>query len=427
MKRRSSAGAVATALALAAALAVVPAAPARADAAGTCTFPAEPIEERPWSLQRLLLDELWRDTRGEGVDVAVIDSGVDTANPQLAEAVDASRGADFTPAEPGPDATPPSRSRGDGTTDTVGHGTKVAGIIAARPADGSGFVGIAPGATIIPIRQNDEYGSGTVSSLARSVDHAVAEGADIINISQDSEQPPAEDSELARAIADAVAQDVLVIASVGNEGADGRERETYPAAYDGVLAVAASDRNNERAPFSQSGDFVDIAAPGVDMVSTVPGGGQCVDHGTSFAAPYVAGVAALLRAKHPDWSAEQVATHLMQTAERAIPGADAELGWGVVDPVRALTDDTAVPGTAPTPDAAVPPGPAPDVPPLTVGETHAERDERLGTYALVTTVLAAATLAGAALVVRDARRRRAAAGGTAPAGRTGGPGGTAAP
>lgn len=375
--------------------------------AAECTFPgADPIEERPWALQRVLLDQLWEGTQGEGVSVAVIDSGVDTAHPQLAGAVEASRGADFTPADPGRDDTPATTSRGNGTTDTVGHGTKVAGIIAARAADGTGFVGLAPRATIIPIRQQDEYGSGTVASLARSVDHAVAQGADIISISQDTEQALTEDSALARAIAAAVDQDIVVIASVGNDGADGRLRPTYPAAYDGVLAVAASDRNNERAPFSQSGDFVDIAAPGVDMVSTVPGGGHCVDNGTSFAAPYVAGVAALLRAEHRDWTAEQIVTQLQQTAERAIRGHDPYLGWGVVDPVRALTEDTAVPGPTPTPDAAPPAAPAPDVPDLVLAETHAERARRLAPYALLATAILTAAVAGTALVHRDRHRRR---------------------
>jgi membrane-anchored mycosin MYCP len=399
--------AVATLLPVATAPAVL-APPAHAQTTGECTFPgADPIEERPWALQRVLLDQLWQDTRGAGVSVAVIDSGVDTAHPQLAGAVDASHGADFTPADPGRDDTPPATSRGNGTTDTVGHGTKVAGIIAARPREGTtGFVGLAPQATIIPIRQQDEHGSGTVASLARSVDHAVAQGADIINISQDTEQALTDNSSLARAIDVAVAQGIVVIASVGNEGADGRLRPTYPAAYDGVLAVAASDRNNERAPFSQSGDFVDIAAPGVDMVSTVPGGGHCVDNGTSFAAPYVAGVAALLRAKHPGWTAEQIVTQLQQTAERAIPGHDPYLGWGVVDPVRALTDDTPAPGSTPTPDAAPPAAPAPDVEPLVLGESHAERNQRLAPYVLLTTAVLTAALAGTALVHRDRRRRR---------------------
>ncbi|MDB1089719.1 type VII secretion-associated serine protease mycosin [Streptomyces sp. ACA25] len=380
-----------------------PGALARADE-GRCTFPADPIEERPWSLQRVLLDRLWQDTRGEGVLVAVIDSGVDTVNPQLTDAVDPGLGADFTPENPVEDDTPPTTSRGDGTEDTVGHGTKVAGIIAARPHEDTGFVGIAPAATVVPVRQNDAYGSGTVASLALAVDHAVQSGAHIINISQDSDEPLTDDSALKRAVDEALAADVLVIASTGNDGADGRSRETYPAAYEGVLAVAASDRNNERAPFSQAGDFVGIAAPGVDMVSTVPGGGQCVDHGTSFAAPYVTGVAALLRAKHPDRSAGAIAAQLQQTAERPGSGPDRYVGWGVVDPVRALTEDTG-PIDAPAPDSAAAPAPAPDVPPLATGESYDERAERLGTYVVLAGLTLAAVLTGGALVLRDWRRR----------------------
>lgn len=382
---------------------------ARADEGG-CTFPAKSIKERPWSLQRVVLDRLWQVTRGENVAVAVIDSGVDPTNPQLADAVDTARGADFTPENPGQHATPPTESRGNGTHDTVGHGTKVAGIIAARPRPGTGFVGLAPKATIIPIRQNDEYGSGTVASLARSLDHAVDQGADVINISQDSERALSGDSVLKRAVDAALAADVVVIASVGNGGADGRVRKTYPAAYEGVLAVAASDRNNERAPFSQPGAFVDIAAPGVDMVATVPGRGQCVDHGTSFSAPYVAGVAALLRAAYPTWTAQQVIAQLQQTAERSVPGPDHDVGWGVVDPVRALTEVPAdgTPIDAPTPDEGVPPVPTPDVAPLTFGETYAERAARLGTYVLLGGAVATGAVAGIALVLRDRRRRSAA-------------------
>ncbi|ONK10822.1 type VII secretion-associated serine protease mycosin [Streptomyces sp. MP131-18] len=358
-----------------------------------CTFPAEPIEERPWSLQRVLLDQLWQETRGAGVSVAVIDSGVDTANPQLAGAVAADRGADFTEGE------------GDSTTDTVGHGTKVAGIIAARSHEDTGFVGLAPESTIVPIRQTDSQAGGTIGTLARAIEHAVEQDVDVINISQDTDAPPAGGSALRTAVAEAVDADIVVIASVGNDGADGRRRETYPASYDGVLAVGASDRNNERAPFSQSGDFVGIAAPGVDMVSTVPGGGQCVDSGTSFAAPYVAGVAALLRAAHPEWSAQQVVTHLQQTAERAAPGPDPHTGWGVVDPVRALTEDDTEPADAPVPDEPAPAPPAPEVAALDLGETHAERSERLGTFVVLTGAVLTAAVAGAALILRDRRRQ----------------------
>ncbi|ARQ68176.1 type VII secretion-associated serine protease mycosin [Streptomyces marincola] len=360
---------------------------------GRCTFPAEPIAERPWALQRVLLDQAWEHTRGAGVSVAVIDSGVDVTNPQLADAVAADRGADLTDAD------------GGSTTDTVGHGTKVAGIIAARAHPDTGFVGLAPEATIVPIRQNNADGSSNVATLAAAIRHAVAEDVDVINVSQDTEAPPGEGSALEDAVREALDADIVVVASVGNEGADGERRHTYPAAYEGVLAVAASDRNNERAPFSQSGDFVGIAAPGVDMVSTVPGGGQCVDSGTSFAAPYVSGAAALLRAARPDWSAREVVAHLQQTAERAAPGPDPLTGWGVVDPVRALREAGGDPADAPVPDPPAPAPPAPEVPELSLGETHAERAERLGTFVILTGTVLAAALAGAALIHRDWRRR----------------------
>ncbi|MDT0310322.1 type VII secretion-associated serine protease mycosin [Streptomyces sp. DSM 44917] len=360
-----------------------------------CTFPAQPIAERPWSLQRVLLDRLWQETRGEEVTVAVIDSGVDTRNPQLAEAVPPGAGADVTGEE-----------GGGPTVDPLGHGTRVAGIIAAREHPATGFVGLAPAAAILPIRQTDSEGNGDVAGLIQAIDLAVAQGADVINISQDTTEPLPDDSGLRAAVDRAVDRDVLIVASAGNEGADGRRRATYPAAYEGVLAVAASDRNNERASFSQSGEFVDIAAPGVDMVSTVPGGGQCVDHGTSFAAPFVSGVAALVRAEHPDWTAEQVSAHLRQTAERAVPGPDPYLGWGVVDPVRALTEDAGTPPDRPVPDEGPAPAPAPDVPALAEGETHADRDRRLGRLVLLSGAVLTAVLTGTALVLRDARRRR---------------------
>ncbi|MGW6458716.1 type VII secretion-associated serine protease mycosin [Streptomyces sp. NPDC055078] len=377
----------------------------RVDGSGECTFPMKKqIEGIPWPLQRVLLDELWQDTRGKGVRVAVIDTGVDIKNPQLRPAVDAAAGKDLLPRDkenPGSTA-----GRTNGTVDEIGHGTKVAGIIAARPRAGTGFVGLAPEATIIPIRQNDENNSGNDRSMARAIDHAIAKGAKVINISQDTTKPLAADSPLALAVRRALDKDIVVVASAGNDGMNGRLKDTYPAAFPGVLAVASSDRNNERAPFSQAGEFVAVAAPGVDVVSTVPGNGQCVDNGTSFSAPYVAGVAALLVAKYPTWKPHQIVAQIEQTAERSINGRDNYIGWGVIDPVRALNGESG-PIEAPVRDPGPPKPPAPEPAQLSLTETPQERSERYATYALGIGVVLVAVVAGAATVIRDTRRKNA--------------------
>lgn len=409
MSHRLAAGVAATATA-AAALLVTVAPPAAADASTQCEWPAKPYEGRPWALQRVLLNELWRDTdQGAGVRVAVIDTGVDVKNAQLTDAVDAGAGKNYLPKKRKKDETGQTTPRGKPTTDEVGHGTKVAGIIAARPADGTGFVGLAPKATIIPIKQNDANGSGTAGSLAQSIDYAVEAGADVINISQDTAEALKPNSSLELSVQKALRHDVVVVASAGNDGLGGNVKKTYPASYPGVLAVASSDRNNERAPFSQSGDFVDVAAPGVDIVSTVPKGGHCADNGTSFSAPYVAGVAALLRAKHDKgsgrWSQQNIVAQIEQTAERSIPGHDSHVGWGVVDPVAALTaDDKRL--DHPVAREGVETGKKPKPAGLVLGETEQQRNERLGTYVLVGGGTLIAIVAGTSFVHRDWRRRR---------------------
>ncbi|MFJ7773309.1 type VII secretion-associated serine protease mycosin [Streptomyces sp. NPDC097107] len=378
---------------------------ARAADGGQCTFPSEKYEGRPWALQRVNLDALWARSKGEGVQVAVIDTGVDVKHPQLAAAVDASRGKNLLPPK-NDKGEKVERGNASGTTDTVGHGTRVAGIIAARPAEGTGFVGLAPEATIIPIKQNDAEGNGTADSLADAIRYAVGAGADVINVSQDTANAVKPDATLKSAVDYALGEQVVVVASTGNDGLGGEGKTTYPASYKGVLAVASSDRNNERAPFSQAGEFVGVAAPGVDMISTVPGGGHCSDNGTSFSAPYVAAVAALLKAEYPKWTAAQIVAQIEQTAERSIPGHDRLVGWGVIDPVKALSDvEPAHPVESPTVEKADARAQAPDVAPLNLGETAEERNTRLGTYVVIGGLVLAAGLGGTAVAVRDSRRR----------------------
>lgn len=386
------------------------AAPAYADgpgiaAAGDCPKPAPDVPTVPWSLQRLLLDELWRGqhAKGEGVKVAVIDTGVDVRNPQLRDGV----------VEEGKNLLVNKETKqpveGRSTDDPVGHGTKVAGIIAARRNPATGFVGLAPLATVYSIRQNDAEGNGDVASLVAAIREAVDRGARVVNISQDvrgaGDAHFGGYADLLAAVQYAEENKAVVVASTGN---DGKEGDTYPAAFPTVLAVGASDRNNERAPFSQYGSFVKVAAPGVNMLSTVPGGGQCVDNGTSFAAPYVSGLAALLIGAHPDWSAAQVRAWIEQTAQRTERGPNRFIGWGVVDPVKAVTTAPASPPSAPVEDAPVQLAAAPIVPqPVGLGETQADRDGRTATYVLGVGALLVALLIGGGVVLRDHRRRPA--------------------
>jgi type VII secretion-associated serine protease mycosin len=362
--------------------------------AGECKFNTNNIEETPWSLQRVLTNQLWVHGKGKGVRVGVIDTGVDVDNKQLTGAVD--KGGK-------------SLVKGKPTQDEVGHGTKVAGIIAARPTSGSGFYGLAPQATIVPFKQTSEEKAGTAESLAKAISLAVDAGVKIINISQGTDAPPSELGTLKTAILKAAQANVLIVASAGNGGADGKQKNTYPAAfeeYENVLAVAASDRNNERAAFSQSGKFVGIAAPGVDMVSTVPDGGNCVDQGTSFSAPYVAGAAALLKERHPDWKPQELIWHLEETAERVSAGHNNYIGWGVVDPVAALNDDTRPTGP-PKPEkpgnsAANLKVQAVSVP---LGETTEDRRARISIYILGGGLLAVGVVVGSAIALRDWRRK----------------------
>lgn len=357
-----------------------------------CVFGGDVFKSTPWSLQRILLDQLWDQATGKGVTVAVIDTGVDNSNKQLSGAVAGGK----------------SYVDGSATDDIEGHGTRVAGIIAARPLKGTGFVGIAPDAKILSYRYTGgegEDGQGDSGTMSAAIRDAVAKGADVINISSDTANKK-DALGLRLAVADAVRKGALIVAAAGNDGADGNRDKTYPASYDGVLAVAASDRNDERAFFSQSGDFVDVAAPGVGMVSTVPKGGQCTADGTSFAAPYVAGVAALLKQKHPDWKASQIATRIEETAQRPGREPDPFIGWGVVDPVAALSDDS-TPGTSPKPDPPVTAGSGGVVPmAVTMGESEAERERRVAVYVLGTGLALALVVAGSGVAVRDWRSRR---------------------
>jgi type VII secretion-associated serine protease mycosin len=295
----------------------------RHKAAPECLPPPTYVDPRvPWAQRRLAPERAWDLTRGANVIVAVVDTGVDGATPQLAGRV--LRGSDLI------------TSGGRGDTDCFGHGTFVAGIIAASPAAGAGFVGIAPEARILPVRVTNED-EGLPDVFAAGIRTAVDAGAKVINVSAST---TAHDARLVEAVEYAESRDVVVVAAAANVSGSANSGEfqpAYPAALPSVLAVAAVDATGQRASFSQPGPYIGLAAPGADVTSVGPGGpGHWQGSGTSYAAPFVAGVAALVRAYRPGLTAAQVRHRLKVTADRPTTVPDPSLGWGIVNPHAAL-------------------------------------------------------------------------------------------
>ncbi|MGW4132286.1 type VII secretion-associated serine protease mycosin [Amycolatopsis japonica] len=282
----------------------------------------------PWGQLRMAADRVWSLTKGAGVTVGVVDTGVDAGTPQLSDGR----------VKPGLDVTVPER--GTANNDCYGHGTFVAGIIGAAAVPGTGFAGVAPEATILPIRCAITTTDGsppvlTATEMAEGIRAAVDGGARVINISASTDTP---DQRLADAVRYAAQRDVVVVASAANSAQQG-DPVTYPASYPTVIAVGAIDMTGKKADFSQTGRFLSLVAPGVGITSIGPGGGgHWVGSGTSYAAPFVAGVAALVRAYRPHLSAEQVKHRLEATADHppaVLP--DPQLGWGTVNAMAAVT------------------------------------------------------------------------------------------
>jgi membrane-anchored mycosin MYCP len=286
-----------------------------------------------YQLKLLGVAGAWTYSSGAGVTVAVIDSGVDTDHPQLHRPGAVLRGEDFY-------------FTGDlpGTFDCDSHGTAVAGIIAGAQVDGVGFAGIAPEATIMPLRviDRDVNDTGQAAALdpvvlARAIWYAADHGAGIVNLSLAGDQ----DNRYVRdAVAYARSKDVLVIAAAGNAQRGTAPHVAYPAGYDGVVGIGAVDQKGERLPGSQIGPQVDLTAPGDRVLAPVRAGGHTYWTGTSFAAAFVSGTAALVRSAWPRLTADQVAERLRATATPG-PGGRGGYGAGLVNPYRAVTDTMA--------------------------------------------------------------------------------------
>lgn len=283
---------------------------------------AQTIEEQEWHLDALDVYSAQSQARGDGVVVAVIDSGVDAQHPDLVGQV--LPGAGF------------GRSKGtDGTTDVDGHGTGMAGIIAATGRDG-GALGIAPGAKILPIASADEKEQFGLDVVAESIRWAADHGAKVVNMSLgfSSSMTPT----LVKAVNYAIEKDVVLVAATGNDG----KEVSAPANINGVIAVAGTTREGKPWASSNVGTDTVLAAPAAGIVTIAPqsvyASGYAEMDGTSAASAIVSGVAALVRAKHPDMAAKDVVNALVKTAtDLAEPGRDAATGFGMVNPMGALT------------------------------------------------------------------------------------------
>lgn len=316
-------------------LAVSAAEQVRAEATGP-----DPLRGQQWALNTLQADQVWPLQSAAGVTVAVIDSGVDAGHPDLAGVV-----------LPGTDLV----AAGNGQSDPYGHGTHVAGVIAAVRGNAVGIAGLATGARILPVRVLDGLGNGSDADLANGIVWAVDHGASVINLSVGSpDYSPAE----AAAVAYAIQRGVVVVASAGNERTKGNP-VMYPAAFASVIGVAATGTTNRTLDFSSSGSFVDLAAPGMDIVSTYRRAYASLK-GTSASAPLVSATAALVRAAAPKLSNAQVATLLTTTAQDIeSAGRDALSGSGLIRPLVAVTQAKAIArGAAAPPAAPVTPPPA---------------------------------------------------------------------
>ena len=320
-------------------LAALPAAPAL-DAAAA---PADGIQaKQQWVLNMLNTEAAWSVTRGAGVTVAVIDSGVNPDVSDLSGSV--ITGPDYT----GVTTSPSSKNWGV-------HGTWMASLIAGHGHDGglSGVVGTAPAARIlsirvIPDRADPHYGKyererETViqQSLADGIKYAVTHGAKVISMSIGYSSP----SGTVRAeLQDAYDHGVVVLASAGNSGGPGSSRphkgapESFPASYPGVISVGAVDTSAAVATFSSDNLSVQVAAPGVGVPTQGRDGGYWEVSGTSPACALVAGVAALIKSRYPGLAPDLVASAMTSTAShRPAGGYDSQIGFGIVDAAAALT------------------------------------------------------------------------------------------
>jgi len=288
--------------------------------------PNDPEFYHQWGLLRVRARQAWDLAHGAGVTIAILDTGVDTSHPDLNDKI--TGGYDFVNRDPDPN-------------DDHGHGTHVAGIAAAETDNGLGVAGLAWDARIMPIKVLSGEGRGYYSTIAEGIIWASSHGARVINMSFGG---PMRSQALQDAVDYAWKRGVVLVAAAGNEATSA---PTYPAACEHVIAVTATDQNDQRPYWANYGDWVDVAAPGVGILSTVRGGGYQAWRGTSMASPFAAGLAALLISQ--DVSPAEVEARMKA-------GCDHIHGLCRINAYRALTE---APLPTPTPTATPTIGPTP--------------------------------------------------------------------
>jgi type VII secretion-associated serine protease mycosin len=295
---------------------------------------AETIRELSWFIEAMHVADAHRISRGDQVTVAVVDTGVDGGHPDL-------KGRVLPGIELGDKASPDPR--GDGRTDSDGHGTGMASLIAGSGHGVNSVLGIAPQARILPVRiAQTKNGSFQPADVYQGVRWAIDHGADIVNMSLGGERST--DAPWKKQLVDyAISKDVVLIAAAGNTG-QGDRRVAEPASIQGVVSVSGITRSGRFWKGSARGPEVVVSAPAERLPmaapSSVSDSGYVLADGTSGATALVSGVAALIRSAFRDISANDVINRLIRTAEdRGPAGRDEEYGYGVIDARAALEGD----------------------------------------------------------------------------------------
>lgn len=280
----------------------------------TVALPAIRIKQEqqtiPWGIERIGAPKAWQIATEEKVKVAVLDTGLDAGHPDLAANVQGRKNVKF-----------PGWQAGDGS----GHGTHVAGTIAAIN-NKFGVVGVAPQAEIYGVKIFNRMGNGYISDIVAGLDWALQNKMQVVNMSFGTTRPS---KAMEEAVGKCVQAGMVLVAAAGNEGKE--NSVMYPARYPGVIAVSAVDQQDKLASFSSWGPEVTVAAPGVDILSTYPGGKYRTMSGTSMACPHTAGVAALIFAQDGRLSGRQVGRIIHRTATRLPNLSPGEQGGGLVN------------------------------------------------------------------------------------------------